>query len=107
MAWSDTTRLKYQRSNTRYTSDTSDDEWKLIEPFMPPNKRLGRRRTTKMRSVIDALLYMLETGCQWRMLPKNFPPFTTVQHYFYAWRANGISDYPRFSSPDVLGISGG
>ena len=92
MAWSETTRLKYQRSSGRYTSDTSDDEWRLIEPFMPPNKRLGRRRTTKLRSVIDALLYMIETGCQWRMLPKDFPPFTTVQHYFYEWRADGIWD---------------
>lgn len=90
MAWSETTRLKYQRSGGRYTSDTSDDEWKLIEPFMPSEKRLGRRRTTKLRSVIDALLYMVEAGCQWRMLPKDFPPFTTVQHYFYEWRANGI-----------------
>ena len=92
MAWSETTRLKYQRSSGRYASDTSDDEWKLIESYMPPKKRLGRRRTTKLRSVIDALLYMVETGCQWRMLPKDFPPFTTVQHYFYEWRANGIWD---------------
>lgn len=92
MSWSETTRLKYQRSSGRYTSDTSDDEWQLIEPFMPREKRLGRRRTTNLRSVIDALLYMVETGCQWRMLPKDFPPFTTVQHYFYEWRTNGIWD---------------
>jgi len=92
MAWNETTRLKYQRSSGRYASDTSDDEWQLIEPFMPSEKKLGRRRTTKLRSVIDALLYMMETGCQWRMLPKDFPPFTTVQHYFYEWRASGIWD---------------
>jgi hypothetical protein len=72
MAWSETTRLKYQRSCGRYISDTSDEEWQLIEPFMPPERRIGRRRTTKLRSVIDALLYMVETGCQWRMLPKDF-----------------------------------
>ena len=64
MAWNETTRLKYQRSSGRYTSDTNDDEWQLIEPFIPPEKRLGRRRTTKLRSVIDGLLYMVATGCQ-------------------------------------------
>jgi transposase len=74
--------LKYQRSCGRYTSDISDEEWQLIEPFMPQERRLGRRRTTQLRSVIDALLYMVETGCQWRMLPKDFPRFTTVQHSF-------------------------
>ena len=63
MAWHETSRLKYHRSSGRYTSDTSDDEWQLLEPFMPPEKRLGRRRTTKLRSVMDALLYMVETGC--------------------------------------------
>jgi transposase len=92
MAWTEITRKKYQRNTGRYASDLSDDEWKLIEPFIPPSKPLGRRRKTEMRLVVNALFYIVETGCQWRMLPKDFPPFTTVQHYFYDWRCNGILD---------------
>jgi hypothetical protein len=58
----------------------------LIEPHMPAVKHLGRPRATELRSVLDAILYIARTGCQWRMLPKDFPPFTTVQGYFYGWR---------------------
>lgn len=76
-------------------SDFSDDEWKLIEPFIPPTKRLDRRRQRRTRSVVNALRYIVETGCQWRMLPKDFPPFTTVQHCFYDWRSTGIQDHIR------------
>ena len=90
MAWTETTRAKYRRDRARYASDLSDGEWGLIEPFIPEGKPLGRPRLTSLRSVVNALFYMLETGCQWRMLPKDFTPFTTVQHYFYAWRVNGI-----------------
>ena len=89
MAWSEATRLTYQQNSGRYTND---DKWKLIDPLMPPEKRLTRRRTAKLRSVIDAMLYMVDTDCQWQMLAKEFPPFTTVRHYFYEWRANGIWD---------------
>src|SRR6266511_3919925 len=61
----------------------------LIEPHMPAKFRVGRPRQTKMRAVLDAIFYIIETGCQWRMLPKDFPPFTTVQGYFYQWRDDG------------------
>lgn len=90
MAWTEITRAKYQRENARYASDLSEDEWRIIEPLLPPAPKLGRPRKTTLRSVVNSLFYMLETGCQWRMLPKDFPPFTTVQHYFYDWRASGI-----------------
>ena len=90
MAWTETTRTNYQRDRARFASDLSDEEWLLIEPFLPSGRALGRPRTTSLRSVLNALFYMLETGCQWRMLPKDFQTCTTVQHYFYAWRANGI-----------------
>ena len=63
---------------------------------MPAVKRLGRRRETNLRSVLDAILYMARTGCQWRMLPKEFPPFTTVQGYFYDWRDNGLFENINF-----------
>jgi transposase len=56
---------------------------------MPAAKPLGRPRDTALRAVLDAILYIARTGCQWRMLPKDFPPFTTVQGYFYDWRDNG------------------
>jgi transposase len=55
----------------------------VIEPYMPAVKRLGRPRETDLRALVDAILYIARTGCQWRLLPKDFPPFTTVQGYFY------------------------
>lgn len=90
MPWTDITRLQYVRQGCRYASDTTDAEWALIAPFMPPPKRLGRPRTTDLRDVVDALLYMASTGCQWAMLPKDFPPSSTVQRYFYEWRDSGL-----------------
>ena len=89
MAWTEITRPKYQRDGLRYASDTTDEEWAVIEPHMPPPAPCGRTRKTGMRDVVDAIFYIAQTGCQWRMLPKEFPPFTTVQRYFYAWRDNG------------------
>ena len=82
--WTEITRAHYERSDLRYTSDLTDAEWALIGPFLPPAKRLGRPRTTDLREVVNALLYMMRTGCQWRMLPREFPPRSTVQRYFYA-----------------------
>jgi len=62
----------------------------MIEPRLPQRSRLGRPPKTEMRRVVNALLYMVRTGCQWRQLPREFPPYTTVQHYFYAWRDSGV-----------------
>ncbi len=87
--WTETTRPKYERTGLRYASDMTDAEWDVIGPFLPPPKPLGRPRTTRMREVVNAILYMARTGCQWRMLPKEFPPKSTVQGYFYGWRADG------------------
>ena len=78
MAWTELTRRQYDRQGTKYASDTSDAEWSLIAPLMPPPKTTGRPRTTCLRDVIDALLYIATTGCQWRMLPNDFPPISTV-----------------------------
>ena len=75
---------------SRPSFHTSDAEWTVIEPHMPSAKPLGRPRETDLRAVLDGILYMARTGCQWRMLPKDFPPFTTVQGYFYNWRDNGL-----------------
>src|SRR5512144_255133 len=89
--WTEITRPKYERTGQRYASDLTDREWAVIEPLMPAAKRLGRPRETDLRAVLDAILYIVRSGCQWRMLPKDFPPFTTVQGYFYHWRDNGLS----------------
>jgi transposase len=90
MPWTETTRRQYRRDELRYGSDTTDAEWALIAPYLPPPRRLGRPRTTELRSVVDALLYILATGCQWRLLPRDFPPYSTVQRFFYRWREDGI-----------------
>ena len=90
MPWTETTRRQYRRDDLRYASDTTDAEWALIAPHLPPPRRLGRPRTTELRSVVDALLYILATGCQWRLLPRDFPPYSTVQRFFYRWREDGI-----------------
>ncbi len=86
MPWDDTSRAEYARPAARYASDLTDREWELIEPFLPGERSLGRPRTTDLREVLNAILYMASTGCQWRMLPRDFPPVSTVQGYFYAWR---------------------
>lgn len=86
MVWTETTRPDYARRGGRYASDMTDEEWALIAPFMPPEKCGGRPRKTALREVVNAILYMATTGCQWAMLPKDFPPPSTVQRYFYDWR---------------------
>src|SRR5580693_10549855 len=67
--WTEITRRKYEREGQRYASDLTDAEWAVIAPHMPAVKRLGRPRETELRSVLDAILYIARTGCQWRMLP--------------------------------------
>ena len=90
MPWTETARREYERRAPRYATDVTDREWALIARFMPAPRPLGRPRTTDMREVVNALLYMGATGCQWRLLPKDFPPFSTVQRYFYEWRDSGL-----------------
>jgi transposase len=90
MAWTEITRLKYRRDGLRYASDTTDKEWALIEPHLPPPATSGRTRETSLRDVLDAVYYIAESGCQWRLLPKDFPPYSTVQRYFYHWRDTGL-----------------
>ena len=109
MPWTETTRPQYERDCSRYASDMTDAEWALIAPHLPPAKDLGRPRTTDLREVVNALLYMASTGCQWRMLPKDFPPFSTVQKYFYRWRnlrlLEKISHHLLFEAREAAGRS--
>ena len=89
MAWTEITRPKYRREGLRYASDTTDQEWAVIAPHMPRAPRRGRPRTTDLRAVVNAIFYLAQSGCQWRLLPKEFPPFTTVQGYVSRWRDDG------------------
>jgi putative transposase len=86
MAWTEITREQYRRDHLAYASNTTDAEWLLLSTFLPGRRRVGRPREVDLRAVIDAILYVLATGCQWRALPKDFPPRSTVQYYFYTWR---------------------
>jgi len=92
MAWTELTRRQHDRAGGRYASDLTDTEWAVIGPLLPARKTTGRPRTTCLRDVFDAILYIATTGCQWRMLPNDFPPVSTVRGYFYAWRNDGLLD---------------
>lgn len=89
MAWTEITRRQYRREGLRYASDTTDGEWASLEQLLPGRRRLGRPRTVDLRTIVNAIFYVLATGCQWRALPKDFPPRSTVQGYFYRWRDDG------------------
>jgi transposase len=91
MAWNEADRAKYAVIRDRYASDLSDEEFALIEPVLPAPKQRGRK-PTDARTILNALFYMIRCGCPWRYLPKDFPPFTTVQNRFYAWRDSGLWD---------------
>jgi transposase len=92
MAWTELTRRQHERVGGKYASDLTDAEWAVMAPLMPPHRMTGRPRTTQLRDVFDAILYIATTGCQWRMLPNDFPPLSTVRGYFYAWRDDGLLD---------------
>lgn len=92
MPWTEITRPYYDRRFLRYASDCTDEEWRLIAPFLCRASKVGRPRTHSMRHIWNAISYIATTGCQWAMLPKDFPPFTTVQYYFYRMRDCGLLD---------------
>ena len=78
MPWTKITQKKYQRNGLRYASDMTDAEWQLIARQLPRRRRLGRPREVDLRKVVEAILYILSTGRQWRALPHEFPPYSTV-----------------------------
>lgn len=90
MTWTDITRQQHNRDDLRYPSDLRAAEWAVLAPLFPPPRPGGRPRTTDLREVMNALLYLASGGCPWRMLPKEFPPVSTVQRYFYTWRDSGL-----------------
>ena len=87
--WTKENRGRYDRSRLRYPSDLTDDEWGLVEPLIPPGKTGGGKRTVIMREVVNGLMYILSTGCQWRAIPKDLPPKSSVYDYFDLWTYDG------------------
>ncbi len=80
--WTQENRARYERKG-RYPSDVTDEEWALMEPHLPPQKKVP------LRPIVDAVLYVLTTGCQWRQLPKDLPPKSTAHDYFVDWQSDG------------------
>jgi transposase len=95
--WTDENRKDYERKGLRYPSDMTDAEWALIAPLIPPEKRHGRRREVVIREVVNAIFYVLSTGCQWRFLPKDLPPRSTVHDYFKLWEWDGTLERIHFT----------
>ena len=90
--WTNQNRSRYDRSKLRYPSDLTDEEWTLIAPIIPGAKRGGGKRTVDLREVVNGLMYVLSTGCQWRAIPKDLPPRSTVNGYFSLWDYDGTLD---------------
>lgn len=90
--WTPENRSRYNRDKLRYPSDLTDEEWALIEPLIPPARRGGRRREVNVREIVNGIIYVLSTGCQWRYIPKDLPPRSTVFGYFDLWIYDGTLD---------------
>ena len=82
--WTKKNRARYERKGLRYESDLTDEEYALIEDFLPPERSVSRR------SLVNGILYVLTTGCQWRQLPKDFPPKSTTHDYFVELQCTGV-----------------
>ena len=87
--WTIENRHRYDRDKLRYPSDLTDEEWSHVEPLIPPAKHGGRHREVNVREVVNAIMYLLSTGCQWRYIPKDLPPRSTVHDYFVCWDDDG------------------
>jgi transposase len=87
--WTTENRGRYDRSRLRYESDLTDEEWSEIAPLIPPAKRGGNKRTVVIREVVNTLMYVLSTGCQWRAIPKDLVARSTAYGYFDRWNWDG------------------
>ena len=90
--WTVENRGRYDRSKLRYPSDLTDAEWFLVKPLIPRAKRGGNKRTVNVRDLVDGLMYVLSTGCQWTAIPKDLPPRSTVNGYFKRWQHDRTLD---------------
>ena len=87
--WTPENRPRYNRDKLRYPSDLTDDEWAWVEPSIPPAKHGGRQREVDVREVLNGIMYVLSTGCQWRYIPRDLPPRSTLHDYFQRWNDDG------------------
>jgi transposase len=87
--WTTESRARHDRDKLRYPSDLTDDEWALVEPLIPPAKRGGRQRTKDERDLVNGIMYVLSTSCQWRYVPKDLPPRSTLHDYLDLWSYDG------------------
>jgi transposase len=87
--WTTENRRRYDRAELRYPSDLTDDEWAQVEHVIPPAKRGGRRREVDVREVLNGIMYVLSTGCQWRYIPRDLPPRSTLHDYLQRWDYDG------------------
>jgi len=83
--WRNDNRARYDRSRLRYPSDVTDEEWAVLGPLIPPAKKGGNKRTVDVREIVNGVMYILSTGCQWAALPKDLPARSTVNAYFLRW----------------------
>jgi transposase len=90
--WTAENRGRYDRSKLRYPSDLTDDEWTHVEPLIPPAKGGGNKRHVDVREVMNGIMYILRTGCQWRAVPKDLPPRSTLFDYLDLWSYDGTLD---------------
>ena len=90
--WTTKNRRRYDRSRLRYPSDLTDDEWGHVEPLIPPAKSGGNKRRVDLREVMNGIMYVLSTGCQWRAVPKDLPPRSTLFDYLNLWNWDGTLD---------------
>jgi putative transposase len=88
--WTPETRAQHDRAHLRYGSDLSDEEWRVLAPFLPPAAKTGRHRHWPMREMLNAIFYVLRSGCPWRLLPEHFPPHQTTYRWFVRFRNDGL-----------------
>jgi transposase len=95
--WTKENRALYDRSQLRYESDLTDAEWAMVVPMIPPAKRGGAHRTVDEREIVNGLMYILSTGCQWRAIPKDLPPRSTLHDYLDRWDWDGTLERIHFA----------
>jgi len=95
--WTAANRNQYARTGLRYPSDVTDAEWDLVRPFLVSRKHGSSPSPDRVRAILNGVLYVLSTGCQWRALPKDLPPRSTVHGWFVRWHCDGVLDRLHFA----------
>jgi transposase len=93
--WTPTTRQQHSRSVTRYQTDLTDAEWRVIAPHLPKPSATGRPREWPMREILNGIFYVMRAGCPWRLLPNDLPPWGTIYRWFAAWRDDGRFEHAK------------